>query len=124
MTDHGRDPASPVGGADASQIPAHHGQRSSSLTAPKSMRVSALMVWPTGTFCEQTFQFRSSTWWRPAPVASCDLVTKIADPVSFCIAFWASCRLEPTRFGIVQLTGELARDDIGGDAAEGGVAAG
>lgn len=54
-----------------------YGQCSSILTAPKSIRVPLSIVVPGGTFCEQTFQFRSHTWCRPAPVASCDVVMAI-----------------------------------------------
>jgi len=56
----------------------NYGQRSWSLTAPKSIRVSLLIVLPGAIFCEQTFQFLSKIWWRPAPVASCDVVMVIA----------------------------------------------
>jgi hypothetical protein len=59
------------------------------------------MVAPAGTFCEQTFQFLSNTCRRPAPVASCDLVTEMANPVTLCTASWAPCKFEPTTFGIV-----------------------
>jgi hypothetical protein len=61
------------------------------------------MSLPAGTFWSQTFQFRSTTCSRPAPVRSCELVTAIAKLVRDWIAFWASCRFAPTRSGIAHL---------------------
>lgn len=58
-----------------------YGQRSSTFTAPKSIRVPLSIVLPGGMFCEQTFQLISKTCWRPEPVASCEVVTVIAKSV-------------------------------------------
>lgn len=52
-------------------------QSSSSFTVPKSIDVSDVIVVPAGTFWVQTFQLRSETCIRCAPVASCEVVTEI-----------------------------------------------
>ena len=56
-------------------------------------------------FWLHTFQLRSSSCSRPAPVASCEVVIGISKSVSSWMAFCASCRLLPTRSGMVQRRG-------------------
>ena len=52
-------------------------QSSSSFAAAKSILVADVIVSPGETFWLHTFQFRSDTCIRPAPVASCDVVIAI-----------------------------------------------
>src|SRR4051794_35071481 len=60
-----------------------------------------LILVPVAGVCEQTFQLWSTSCWRCAPVASCDVVRNTGSPVSFCMASWASWRPLPTMFGMV-----------------------
>src|SRR5690606_25357494 len=59
-----------------------YGHVSSSFTAPKSISVVAVIGAPGATLWVQTFQFESSTWARPSPLASCDVVKNTALSVS------------------------------------------
>lgn len=75
----------------------------STRTTPKLIAVSLVNVAPGAGVDVHTCQLRSSTWFRPRPVRSVELVKNTSSLVSAWMASYAACRFRPVRSGIVQL---------------------